>query len=110
MTDLWIPPHSIEAEQTVLGALLLANDAYDAVADIVTEADFYSDQNRAVFAALRELIGAGKPADKVTLLARLQECKTVDRAGGRAYIEHLEMATPSARNVTRYAQIVRERS
>lgn len=110
MSDLHIPPHSIEAEQTVLGALLIANDAIDVVAEILAERDFYSDQHRIIWSGLRELLEAGKTVDVVTLTARLEDSGLLERAGGRGYIGELALNTPSARNVRRYADIVRERS
>ena len=110
MTDLHIPPHSIEAEQTVLGALLLANDAIDTVGEILSEGDFYSDQHRVIWAILAEMLHAGKPVDAVTLTARLEDCGTLERAGGAQYVGMLAANTPTARYVRRYADIVRERS
>jgi replicative DNA helicase len=110
LTALRAPPHSIEAEQTVLGSLLIANDAFDAVSDVLTGRDFYAHQHRVIWDGMHELLAAGKPLDQVTLAARLEECRTLEHAGGREYIGNLVLNTPSARNVKRYAGIVRERS
>lgn len=105
-----LPPHSIEAEQTVLGALMLENDAYDTVAEILTGADFYTEAHRFVWTAIAELIGAGKAADPVTVRARLEAKGDLERAGGRELIAAIAYGAPTARNVRRYAEIVRERS
>ena len=105
-----LPPHSVEAEQTVLGALLLENDCFDTVSEIVGAADFYLDAHRVLWRAITELIAAGKVADPVTVLARLEAKDDLEQAGGREFLAAVAYAAPTARTVKRYAEIVRERS
>lgn len=107
---LRLPPHSIEAEQSLLGGLLLDNSAWDRVADLVTEADFYRDEHRRIFQHIARLIEQGKPADVVTVFESLDKSGDAQNAGGLAYIGELANNTPSASNSRRYAEIVRERS
>jgi replicative DNA helicase len=104
------PPHSIEAEQSVLGGLLLDNAAWDRVADLVGTEDFYRNDHRLIFAAISRLIDAGKPADAVTVYETLRTANKADEAGGLGYLNTLAQNTPSAANIRRYAEIVRERS
>jgi replicative DNA helicase len=105
-----IPPHSIEAEQAVLGGLLLDVSAWDQVADAVTEGDFYRPDHRLIFEAIGALAGAGKPCDVVTVSEQLDRTANLDGAGGLAYLSSLARDTPTAANVRAYAEIVRERS
>jgi replicative DNA helicase len=105
-----MPPHSIEAEQSVLGALLLTNSAWDRVADVVTEGDFYRADHRAIFQHIAKLIEQNKPADALTVADSLMRSGKLDDVGGQPYIGSLALNTPSAANVRRYAEIVRERS
>ncbi len=104
------PPHSIEAEQAVLGGLLLDNTAWDRIADLVGTDDFYRNDHRLVFASISRLIDAGKPADVVTVFEALRSTNKVDEAGGLPYLNALAQNTPSAANIRRYAEIVRERA
>ena len=104
------PPHSIEAEQSVLGGLLLDNTAWDRIADLVGTDDFYRNDHRLIFAAISRLIDAGKPADAVTVFEALRNSNKADDAGGLVYLNTLAQNTPSAANIRRYAEIVRERS
>lgn len=97
---------SQEAEQSVLGALLLDNGAFDRVADKLAASDFYVGANRVLYKHLAEQIGAGKSADVVTLTAALEASGDLEPAGGMAYLQSLLMETPTARNIERYAQIV----
>lgn len=106
---LRVPPHSVEAEQSLLGGLMLDNGAFDRVCDLVEEGDFYSHENRQVFAAIAGLIAANKPADVVTVFERMQAAGSVI-AGGLAYLNALATSVPGASNSRRYAEIVRERS
>jgi len=104
------PPHSIEAEQSVLGGLLLDNAAWDRIADLVGTDDFYRNDHRLIFAAISRLIDASKPADAVTVYEALRSSNKADDAGGLGYLNTLAQNTPSAANIRRYAEIVRERS
>lgn len=104
------PPHSLEAEQSVLGGLLIDNQAWDKAADLLTEADFYRWEHRLIFAACSQLIMAGKPADVVTVHAHLRNTSPEHDVGGLAYLDALAQAVPSAANLHRYAEIVREKS
>ena len=107
---LKVPPHSVEAEQSVLGALLLENSAWDRVADIVDEKDFYARGHRLIFKAIRESAEEAVPFDAVTLAERLESSGELESVGGIAYLGSLAANTPSASNVKSYAQIVHERS
>jgi replicative DNA helicase len=104
------PPHSVEAEQAVLGGLLIDPVAWDQVGDMITADDFYRPDHRLVFGALAELVAAGKPGDVVTVSEQLAHNSNLDNAGGLAYLGTLARDTPTAANVRAYAQIVRERS
>jgi replicative DNA helicase len=105
-----VPPQSIEAEQSVLGGLLLDNSAFDRVADIVSEADFYRADHRTLFRFTAQLIEQNKPADVLTLSEALRLAGKLDEVGGQSYIGALALNTPSAAAIRRYAEIVRERS
>jgi len=107
---LRVPPHSIEAEQSVLGGLLLDNSAWDRAADLVREQDFYRFEHRHIFAAIGSLVQAAKPADVITTYEHLQSHGKADECGGLAYLNALAQSVPSAANIRRYAEIVRERS
>jgi replicative DNA helicase len=105
-----VPPQSIEAEQSVLGGLLLDNTAWDKVADLVTEYDFYRADHRLIFQHVGGLIEHGKPADALTVAESLERSGKLAEMGGPAYLGSLALNTPSAANIRRYAEIVRERS
>jgi replicative DNA helicase len=107
---LKVPPHSAEAEQSLLGGLLLDNHAFDKIADLVTADDFYRDDHRRIFRHLSKLIEHGKPADVVTIAESIESSEDKDRTGGPAYLGSLAQNTPSALNIRRYAELVRERS
>ena len=107
---LKVPPHSIEAEQSVLGGLLLDNGAADRVADILGTEDFYSDAHRLLYKTTVGLIADNKPADVVTLAEALQSLTKLDYIGGMAYLGALVENVPTAANIRRYAEIVRERA
>ena len=107
---LKLPPHSLEAEQSVLGGLLLDNDAADRVGDVAGADDFYSDAHRVIFRHLMQLIADGKPADVVTLAESLSSVQKLDYVGGLSYLGALVQNVPTAANIRHYAQIVRERS
>ena len=105
-----LPPHSVEAEQSVLGGLLLDNNAWDKIADVVNEADFYRQDHRLIYRHVALLIGRSAPADVVTISESLESSKELQNAGGIAYLGALAQNTPSAANIRRYAEIVREKS
>ena len=107
--SLRVPPHSIEAEQSVLGGLLLDNAAWDRIADFVREDDFYRYDHRLIFKELVKLINGGRPADVVTVYESLTTSGKAEEAGGLAYLNALAQNTPSAANIKRYAEIVRDR-
>ncbi|MDQ6628057.1 MAG: replicative DNA helicase [Pseudomonadota bacterium] len=107
---LRVPPHSVEAEQSVLGGLLLDNGAWDRIGDLLTESDFYRYEHRMIFTAMAVLINATKPADVITVFEQLQSLGKGEECGGLAYLNALAQSVPSAANVRRYAEIVRERS
>ena len=110
LAQLRIPPHSIEAESSVLGGLLLDNAAWDRVGDLLTEGDFYRYEHRLVFAAVGALINANRPADVITVYEHLQNLGNADGVGGLVYLNALAQYVPSAGNIRRYAEIVRERA
>jgi replicative DNA helicase len=107
---LRVPPHSVEGEQSVLGGLLLDNLAWDRAADLLTESDFYRFEHRLIFGAIASLVQAGKPADVITVFERLQGLGKAEDCGGLAYLNALAQSVPSAANMRRYAEIVRERA
>jgi replicative DNA helicase len=110
VAQLRIPPHSIEAESSVLGGLLLDNGAWDRVGDLLVDSDFYRYEHRLIYGATGALINASKPADVITVFEHLQNQGKADEAGGLAYLNSLAQYVPSASNIRRYAEIVRERS
>lgn len=105
-----IPPHSLEAEQAVLGGLMLDNGAWDQIADRVNEDDFYLYDHRIIFRAVTELADRNQPFDVVTLSDRLEQRKELSDTSVLAYLGTLAKDTPSAANIRAYADIVRERS
>ncbi|HZM47222.1 MAG TPA: replicative DNA helicase [Burkholderiales bacterium] len=105
-----MPPQAVEAEQSVLGGLLLDNTAWDRVADVVTGADFYRADHRTIFQHIGDLIESGKPADTLTVAESLERSGKLNDSGGHAYLGSLAANTPSAANIRRYAEIVRERA
>ena len=107
---LKLPPHSIEAEQSLIGGLLLDNSAWDRIGDIVGQSDFYRDDHRRIFAHIRKLIEMARPADVVTVFESIEKSNEVDQTGGMAYLGEIANATPSAANIRRYAEIVHERA
>ena len=107
---LRVPPHSIEAEQSVLGGLMLVPEAWDKVADRVREADFYRREHQLIFRAVSELSSHGQPCDAVTLGEWFERQNLSDTVGGAAYLVELANATPSAANIAAYADIVRDKS
>lgn len=110
IAQLRIPPHSIEGESSVLGGLLLDNSSWDRVGDLLVENDFYRAEHRIVFGAIAALVNATKPADIFTVYDYLQNSGKAAEVGGLGYLNGLAQYVPSASNIRRYAEIVRERS
>ena len=110
VANLKIPPHSIEAEQSLLGGLMLQNEAWDRISELLTEHDFYRHEHRLLFAAMTVLATDNHPLDVITLSEHLNSNGELANAGGLAYLGDLARNTPSASNVQAYAAIVRERS
>ncbi|QDQ25034.1 replicative DNA helicase [Chitinimonas arctica] len=104
------PPHSVEAEQSVLGGLLISNPAWDRIADAINEADFYRDDHRVIFRHIARLVETGRPADAITVAESLDNINQLSYIGGLSYLASLAQNVPSAANIKRYAEIVRERS
>ncbi|SNC58478.1 replicative DNA helicase [Sodalis endosymbiont of Henestaris halophilus] len=107
---LKIPPHSLEAEQSVLGGLMLDNARWDNVAERLTSNDFFHRQHRLIFIEMQSLLELGKPIDLITLSESLEQKKGLNIVGGFAYLAELSKNTPSAANISAYAEIVRERA
>ena len=110
VAQLRIPPHSLEAESSVLGGLLLDNSAWDRVGDLLNDSDFYRYEHRLVYAAVGALINGSRPADVITVFEHLQSLGKADEVGGLAYLNSLAQYVPSASNIRRYGEIVRERA
>ncbi|MDH5778544.1 MAG: replicative DNA helicase [Gammaproteobacteria bacterium] len=107
---LKLPPYSIEAEQSVLGGLMIDNGSWDDVADAITEEDFYRKEHRLIFRAIATLAEQSNPSDAVTLSEWLDKHNELENAGGLSYLGTLAKNTPTAANIKAYANIVRERS
>ena len=103
-------PHSIEAEQSVLGGLLLSADGWDAVAEAVTDSDFYRPDHRLIFRQIARLAEAAEPVDVITVADKLEARGELATAGGLPYLAELAQNTPSASNIRAYAQVVSERA
>lgn len=110
LARLRVPPHSLEAESSVLGGLLMDNAIWDRIGDLLHEGDFYRYEHRLVFAAIRDLLMNSRPADVITVLEHLQGQGREQEVGGLVYLNSLAQYVPSIGNVRRYAEIVRERS
>ena len=110
IAQLRIPPHSIEAESSVLGGLLLDNGAWDRVGDLLKDNDFYRYEHRLIYESMTSLINASKPADVITVYEHLQSLGKSEEVGGLSYLNSLAQYVPSASNIRRYAEIVRERA
>lgn len=110
VAQLRVPPHSVEAESSVLGGLLLDNGAWDRVGDLVSADDYYRHEHQLIFGAIAVLINGNKPADVITVFEQLQSQGKADEAGGLPYLNSLAQYVPSAANIRRYAEIVRERA
>ena len=110
VAQLRVPPHSMESESSVLGGLLLDNNAWDRVGDLLSESDFYRHEHKLIFEAISKLINASKPADVITVYEHLQGMGKAEEIGGLMYLNQLAQYVPSASNIRRYAEIVRERA
>ncbi|EKF75919.1 replicative DNA helicase [Alcanivorax hongdengensis A-11-3] len=108
--NLRIPPNSTEAEQAILGGLLLNNNAWDDVAERVGPRDFYRKEHRQIFEVIGQLVEEEKPCDLVTVSQALTSLGQLDAVGGMTYLSELARNTPSAANIAAYSDIVRERS
>ncbi len=104
------PPHSLESEQSILGGLMLDTNAFEIVSDILSVDDFYRREHQIIYEAIERLAINAKPVDAVTVLGELQAIGKVQDVGGMQYLDALVHSTPSAANIRRYAEIVRERS
>jgi replicative DNA helicase len=107
---LKLPPHSVEAEQSLIGGILLDNAAWDRISDQISEGDFYRDEHRRIFRHLAKLLEQGKPADVVTVFESIDKSGDSQHVGGLAYLGEIANNTPSAANIKRYAEIVHERA
>ena len=107
---LRVPPNSVEAEMSVLGGVLIDNEAFDRIADVVREDDFYRYDHRLIWQQLHRIIERAQPADVVTVFESLQRVGKADEVGGLVYLNSLAQSTPSAANIRRYAEIVRDRA
>lgn len=110
VAQLRIPPHSLEAESSVLGGLLLDNGSWDRIGDLLNDSDFYRYEHRLVFSAISALINNNRAADVITVFEHMQSQGKADEVGGLAYLNSLAQYVPSSANIRRYAEIVRERS
>jgi replicative DNA helicase len=108
--SLRLPPHSVEAEQAVLGGLLLSNPSWDRIGDLISDSDFYRADHRVVWRTITRLIEDNKPADVLTVAEALKLTGEIGDVGGMSYLDQLASGTPSAANIRRYAEIVRERA
>lgn len=104
------PPHSVEAEQSVLGSLMLDEHAWETVAELLLDSDFYRHDHRLIFRAIKHLVDHDQPVDVVTVAEELEERSQLEKAGSAAYLSRLVDMTPSIDNCAAYAEIVRERS
>ena len=110
LDQIKLPPHSVEAEQSVLGGLLLDASAWDKIADVIHLDDFYRREHRLIFEHIVRLSERARPVDVITVAESLESAARLDEAGGLAYLGSLAQNVPSAANIKRYAEIVRERA
>jgi len=109
-SSLKLPPHSIDAEQAVLGGLMLDNAVWDDVTDVLIESDFYRKEHSIIFVAMQKQHDAGKPIDLVTLAEALDHVNQLELSGGLDYLAELASNSPSTANILAYAHIIRERA
>ena len=110
VANLKIPPHSVEAEQSVLGGLLIDNLSWDKIVDKINIDDFYRQEHKLIYKSMSELAMQNQPFDPITITEQLKLTDRLDQAGGEAYLYELSQNTPTAANIQAYADIVRERS
>ena len=110
LSPLKVPPHSIEAERSVLGGLMLDDNAWDNISDSLVADDFYRSDHRIIYRVMADLVGKNQPLDIITISEALEGISELENVGGLAYISDLASSTPTASNIHAYAQIVRERS
>src|SRR5450631_3333416 len=110
LDQIKLPPHSVEAEQSVLGGLLLEASALDKITDLMTADDFYRQEHRLIFRQIVRLSELAKPVDVITVAEALEIAGELDKVGGLPYLGGLAQNVPSAANIRRYGEIVRERS
>lgn len=109
MSSERIPPQNLEAEQSVLGALLIDKAAFDKIAEVVTAEDFYDERHRIIFSAMRDLYTDNSPIDILALSNRLETHKELERVGGRSYLIHLSTLVPTAAHLVHYGEIVQRK-
>ncbi len=107
---LKVPPHSMEAEQSVLGSMLIAPDTWDKVTDIIIETDFYNRSHQTIYRAIMRLLGSNQPVDLITVSDELENTDELEQSGGFSYLGELAKNIPSAANVVAYANIIKERA
>ncbi|RLA77901.1 MAG: replicative DNA helicase [Deltaproteobacteria bacterium] len=105
-----VPPHSLEAEQSVLGGIIIDNDALHRVLELLRPEDFYREAHQKIYEAMISLFERGEPLDLITLTNELKRSKTLEKAGGASYLAQLADAVPTAANVAHYAKIVKEKA
>lgn len=110
VTTLKVPPHSVEAEQAVLGGLMLDNSAWDDVAELLQDVDFYRHEHQLIFAVMQRHVETGKPIDVVTLVEALDSLNELEAAGGVEYLSDLASHARGTANIIAYGQIIRERA
>ncbi len=107
---LKIPPYSLEAEQSVLGSLLIDKDGFLIIADLLTHEDFYDDANVKIYEVMFELYKFNKPIDLITVREKLDDKKLLDSIGGLSYLAELTEIVPTSSNIFEYAQIVKNKA
>lgn len=110
LLNLKIPPHSIDAEQSILGGLMLDSSVWDKVVDVVSERDFYREDHRIIFCHIIKMIDAARPIDLITVSESLERNGHLESVGGMAYLGSITKNTPSAANIRHYGEIVRDRA
>ena len=106
--DLRLPPHSVEAEQSVIGSLLISHSAFDRIADVLSDDDFYRDDHRRIFVHIRKLAEIGKPFDVVSVGESISRSNESDQTGGLPYLIDLANSVASASSIKRHAEIIVE--
>ncbi len=110
LSDLRMPPHSVEAERSVLGAIMLDKEAIIKVADLLSVGDFYNDTHNLIYEAIQDLFTNSDPIDVLSISSKLEDSKNLDRIGGSTYLADLVAGVPSASNITYYAKIVQKKA